>query len=85
MTYKVAIHHDDEDDIWYSASKDMPGLVAGANSLDMLIQESNLTIYDLLGASDFKVQFTMNCEHEVHYGGRLANVIMEEAGVEKRF
>ncbi|MDR1326464.1 MAG: DUF1902 domain-containing protein [Treponema sp.] len=68
MTYNVDIHHDDEDNIWYSTSKDIPGFVAGANSLDVLIQESNLTIYDLLGVSDFKVQFTMNYEHEVHYG-----------------
>jgi hypothetical protein len=68
MTYNVDIHHDDEDNIWYSTSKDIPGFVAGANSLDLLIQESNLTIYDLLGVSDFKVQFTMNYEHEVHYG-----------------
>ncbi|MDR2447985.1 MAG: DUF1902 domain-containing protein [Treponema sp.] len=68
MTYNVDIHHDDEDNIWYSTSKDIPGFVAGANSLDLLIQESNLTIYDLLEVSDFKVQFTMNYENEVHYG-----------------
>ncbi|MDR1073175.1 MAG: DUF1902 domain-containing protein, partial [Treponema sp.] len=58
MTYNGDIHHDDEDNIWYSTSKDILGFVAGANSLDALIQESNLTIYDLLGAPDFKVQFT---------------------------
>ncbi|MDR1147188.1 MAG: DUF1902 domain-containing protein [Spirochaetaceae bacterium] len=68
MTYTVYIHHDDEDNIWYSTSKDIPGFVAGASSLDLLIQESNLTIYDLLGVSNFKVQFIMNYENEVHYG-----------------
>jgi hypothetical protein len=67
-TYKVDIHYDTESNNWYSTSEDIPGFVAGANSLDLLLQESNLTIYDLLGVNDFNVQFRMNHEREVHYG-----------------
>lgn len=68
MKYKMDIHFDKESNQWYSTSEDVPGFVAGANSLDLLLQESSLTIYDLLGEETFEVQFNMHHERAIHYG-----------------
>jgi hypothetical protein len=60
--YHVEIHHDDEDGVWYSTCKDVPGFAAEASSLEALMHESYLTIYNLLGISEFTVKYTISPE-----------------------
>jgi hypothetical protein len=64
--YNVDLRWDDEADVWFASSKDVPGLALESGSLDALMERVKYAVVDILGIKDAKIDFRAERLAEVH-------------------
>jgi hypothetical protein len=62
MTYRVNVWWSDEDKSWLAEGENFRGLAMQANSLDLLVERTNLAISDLLEIDEFQVEYLVKSE-----------------------